>query len=146
MSSRTGEGPISMVLGVVALSLTLWLAGCQIVTDPSSRYASEAHVELTGGSGAPLLLVSSTEWGFEINELTGEQRIAVLKADTTEVDLPYKRSVPLTKTYRILFRLISPTKSEPSAVRMRVRLDEKEVYDQSANLNDGEIEFSFFYQ
>jgi hypothetical protein len=133
-----------MALGVLALSLTLGLAGCQVVTDPTSRYESEAHVELTGGGGVPLLLVSSNQWDYVVDELTGEQSIAVVKADTTEVLTPFQKTVALAPTYRILFRVVNPDQAAVADVRMRVRLGDKEVFNETATLRDATLEFSFF--
>jgi hypothetical protein len=93
----------------------------------------------------PLLLVSSTDWVYVPDPVTGEPIVSTTSADTVSLQLPINRTVALTNSYRIFFQLINRDSAQTAAVRMRVRLDDKMVYDQAANMRNASLEFSFAY-
>lgn len=146
MWSGIDRGWYSTALGSVALIITLFSAGCNTISDPSEEYAENAHVEVTGTSPVPLLLVSSTNWVYQVNEETGERTIGLVTADTLEVQLPVERTVALAPTYRILFRIINPDSARAASVRMRVRLDGDVMFDETATMRDAALEYSFNYR
>lgn len=127
------------------LIITLCATGCNTVSDPTEKYAERASVEVTGSSPVPLLLVSSTNWRFESDPETGDQWVVPLTADTVEVELPADHTVQLAPTYRILYQVINPSEDQEANVRMRVFLDDKQVFDQSATLRNATLEYSYFY-
>ena len=125
--------------------LTLLTASCSSILDTSEDYADNAIVEVTGTSPVPLLLVSSTNWVYVPDPISGEPTVAMNDADTVSLQLPINRSVAMTISRRIFFALINPDSTQTASVRMRVRLDDQLVYDQAANMRDASLEFSFAY-
>lgn len=132
-------------LGAAFLVVTLAAAGCDSITNTSGNYAETARIELSGTSVGPLLLVSSTNWVFTYDELTGEQYVHLYEADTTEVELPAQKSVELAPRYRILFRVINPH-DEDAQIRMRVLLDDVVKYDVETPVGETPIEYTFRFQ
>jgi hypothetical protein len=126
--------------------IILLSAACSSITDPKDKYAKNAHIQLTGTSAVPLLLVTSTNWYAEVDPETGNQRNVIVAADTLEVTtLPAERTVALAPTYRILVRVVNPSKDAEADVRLRVRLDGDLVYDESAKMRDAWLEYTFTY-
>lgn len=144
MKTRTDRSRSRLALGVILLT-ALIASSCSLTSDPTSRYADNATVEVTGTSTGPLYLISSTKWGIAVDELTFEQRVVLEEADTTEIQLPFQQTVPLRPTYRIYFAVGKPGSDLEANIRMQVRLDKKLVYDESIELTDAPIEYSFFY-
>jgi len=145
MDERVRKGWSQAGIASAALILTLFSTACNTVTDPRTKYATNAHIEVTGSSPVPLLLVTSTNWGIEYDELNGEEWIVLIEADTAEIELPVERTVPLAPRYQILFRVINPDSQHDAKVRMRVRLDDTEVFDETRIMRDASMEYSFFY-
>jgi hypothetical protein len=125
--------------------LTLLTAACSSLLDSTQDYADNATIEVTGTSPVPLLLVSSTNWVYVPDPVTGEPIVSTTTADTVSLQLPINRTVALTNSYRIFFQLINRDSAQTASVRMRVRLDDKMVYDQAANMRNASLEFSFAY-
>lgn len=130
----------------LALSiLTILAASCSSVLDSTQDYADNAIIEVTGSSPVPLLLVSSTNFVYINNPENNTQTISTNTADTVSLQLPINRTVSITDRYRIYFSVINPDSTQTASIRMRVRLDDKLVYDQSATMRDASLEFSFAY-
>lgn len=128
-----------------AISVAFIAGGCGTASGPDERYAQTATIELTGTSGAPLQVVTSTVWEMHQNPQTGVPERDILVADTVEVELPYKETVELAPYYRIYYK-VSKTDAEESAdIRMRVWLDSKVIHDHTSKLDGDPIEFDFFY-
>src|SRR5687767_4356835 len=125
--------------------LTLLGASCSSILDTTQDYAKNATVEVTGTSPVALLLVSSTNWVYVNDPVSGEATVATNDADTVSLQLPINRTVAITNSRRILFRLINQDSTQTASIRMRVRLDDQLVYDQAANMRDASLEFSFAY-
>ncbi|HEX7118868.1 MAG TPA: hypothetical protein VF212_08780 [Longimicrobiales bacterium] len=145
MVPRIVRGRRVAVPGAAAFILTLFAAACNTISDPTEHYAENAHIELTGTSPVPLVLVTSTVWGQKVDEETGDLVTELMQADTAEVELPFERTVALAPTYRILFRVINPDTAESASIRMRVHLDDELVYDQPGTLLNASLEYSFAY-
>ena len=129
--------------------LTLVAAGCNSILDTSQDYADNATVEVTGTSAVPLLVVSSTDWVYVVNSETGAVGVSTNKADTVSLQLPISRTVSIKDRFRIFFSVANPDSVNTATIRMRVRLDNELVYDQSATMRGGataaSLDFSFAY-
>lgn len=131
---------------VIALLMGFSLAGCGLVTDVTSKYADEAHVEVTGPPDVPLFLVTSTDWYITIDEMTFEQGLHIEKADTTFFDSSISKTVDITPNYRVLFRVYNPSETPVSGVRMQVKMGSKKAYDETVVIEDVPMEFTYVYQ
>jgi len=146
MRSSPRSGRRALPLAATALMMTFFTA-CDLLSEPKERTrAEEATVEVTGESPVPLRLVASKVWSIGFDEEVGNQAIRLTEADSTEIELPYERTVPLAPTYRILFRVTNPSEEHEANVRMRVFLDDDLVYDQQATLKNASLQFSHLYQ
>jgi len=126
--------------------ITLSGAGCDLLKGPSRPdRADEAHIEVTGSSPVPLLLVTSNDWGDGFDELTGERIVVLFQADTAQIDLPHQATVRLAPLYGVLFRVINPDTAQDASIRMRVRLDDELVFDESATMRAASLEYSYSY-
>lgn len=140
---RMGRRPAS--IAGAAFMITLFSAACSTATDPRDGYAETAYIEVTGTSPVPLLLVKSTNWAYEFDELEGEQQLVLFEADTVEFELPVSDSVALAPSYRILFRVVNPDTEQEADIRMRVHLDDELMFDQTATMRDASLEYSYRY-
>jgi hypothetical protein len=125
--------------------LTLLASACSWVLDTTQDYAENANLEVTGTSPVPLQVVSSTNWVYITNPDNGERIVSTTSADTVSLQLPVNRVVPLTNSFRIYFKVINGDINQTASIRMRVRLDNKLVYDQAANMRDASLDYSFAY-
>jgi hypothetical protein len=125
--------------------LTLLASACSWVLDTTQDYAENATLEVTGTSPVPLQVVSSTNWVYITNPANGEQIVSTTSADTVSLQLPINRVVPLTNSFRIYFKVINGDINQTASILMRVRLDNKLVYDQAANMRDASLDYSFAY-
>lgn len=120
------------------------VVGCSSITG-SQDDAENARVEVTGTSPVPLQLVQSTEWFLYTDLETGDELVSLISADTTEVELPFERTVAFTNSRRIYFEVRNPELEEEAEIRMRVLFDDAVMFDQSATMRDASLSFSFFF-
>ena len=125
--------------------LTLLASACSSVLDTSQDYADNATLEVTGTSAVPLQVVSSTNWNYVTSQETGEQIVQLTSADTASLQLPINRTVPITNSFRIYFKVTNGDINQTASIRMRVLLDNKVVFDQAATMRDASLDFSFAY-
>jgi hypothetical protein len=146
MLSGLCRGRRSAVQRLVPLILTFFAAGCSSTTDSSEEWAENAHLEITGTSPVPLMVVSSTNWLFETDDETGEPYVTLVTADSLEVGLPVELTVPITGTGRIFFRVINPDSTEDANIRVRMLLDQLLVFDDTGTLRDASLDYTYVYR
>src|SRR5262245_52027804 len=105
--------------------LTLLASACSSVLDTTQDYADNAILEVTGTSPVPLQVVSSTNWVYVTNPDTGEQTVSTTSADTVSLQVPINRTVAITNSFRIYYKVTNPDLNQTASIRMRVLLDNK---------------------
>ena len=143
MGSQEGRGSRAARFLTVPLIIILLASGCNILSEPDTRKAERARIEVKGSSPVPLLLITSTELGIHTDEETWEQTIVPIKADTLVTELPIEHSVSMAPNYQILYRVVNPDDDHEANIEMRVYLDEELVYEQAATLVDASLEFTY---
>ena len=145
MGSQEGRVSRGARFLTVPLIIILLASGCNILSEPETKYAEQARIEVKGSSPVPLLLITSTELAIHTDEETWEQTILPIKADTLETELPIERSVNMAPNHQILYRLVNPDGDHEADIEMRVYLDEELVYEQAATLLDASLEFTYLH-
>lgn len=128
------------------LILAAALAGCDSLLSTEREFAENARVVVTGNSPIPLKLVLSNQFVAVPDPTTGQVTISLVLADTVDLALPIERTYPLGDGRRILVRLINTDGTQDATVRMRVFLDDDEVYNEQAILRNAYLEYTFSYQ
>ncbi len=152
-SRRSG---LHQLCGGLALAISaLAVGGCDALT--LSREPEVAHLELSSTDVPSITLVTS-QWYIEVEsadcETPGDPNCPrdtqLVLADTTTVNLPFRRSYPFTS--RLQFYAEAYTSPAVDAtVRMKVDLDDREWYNDARRLlamdSEGEQEkIRFQYQ
>ena len=122
-------------------------AGCSEILDSSINVPEEAEVTVTGSSPVPLRLVMSSRFLGIWNAEEGKYDVMLNAADTVTVtSLPITRTHPLNETGVFFVRLTNPDLEQTASIEMRVRIDGREVYSQSANMRDASLEYVYFVE
>lgn len=130
-----------------ALLLAAAAAGCSEILDSSINVPDEAEVTVTGTSPVPLRMVLSSRFIGIWNVEQGKYDVILNAADTVAVtSLPITRKHALNETGVFFVRLTNPDLEQTANVQMRIRIDGREVYSQSANMRDASLEYVFFVE
>jgi hypothetical protein len=129
---------------VPALILITAAAGCGSILDTTEDLADNANIFVTGTSPVPLQLIVSSDY-TAIENSEGRFDVTLIRADTIQVGLPYERREPISERARIFVRLTQPDSTVTADVRLRILLDDREVYNVQATLRDASLEYLFAY-
>lgn len=120
--------------GITALTLTI-LAGigaCDPTPGPSTR--DQAEVEIRALASADSIgLVTSTDFA-----ISPDGRVLLLRADTQRVGLPFARIYPLDGLDRFFIEASPAAPGDTASIRMEVRIDGRDWYDEQATLGLGD--------
>ncbi|MHB1170277.1 MAG: hypothetical protein ACYC28_13445 [Longimicrobiales bacterium] len=95
-------------------------AGCGIVENADP--AEEARVRLSGTSAVDLQLVTSTEFGFNVDQTTGERRVVMIQSDTAMIAPPFDEMFDISEHGIFLVRL-SNGEQEAADVELEIFID-----------------------
>lgn len=95
-------------------------AGCGIVEN--AEPAEEARVRLSGTSAVDLQLVTSTEFGFNVDQTTGERRVVMIQSDTAMIAPPFDAMFDISEHGIFLVRL-SNGEQEAADVELEIFID-----------------------
>lgn len=140
---RIRERTVARWRGAVLALLIITASACSSIVDSSRRTAEAARVLVTGTSGSPLRLITSTNFIVAYSD-AGDEHIQLLRADTVMLPLPIDRQVPFRSSDRVYVSLFNPSMTETANVEMRILVDGQEVYRQAAELLDASLGFSYF--
>lgn len=127
-----------------ALILIAAAAGCSSILDTTEDLADNANIFVTGTSPVPLQLIVSADYTAVQNE-QGRFDVTLISADTFQIAPPHERSKPISDKGRIFVRLTQPDSTVTADVRLRILLDDREVYNVQATLRDASLEYLFAY-
>jgi hypothetical protein len=126
------------------LILAAAAAACESILDTTEDLADNARVFVTGSSPVLLELVLSNDF-TAVENAEGNFDVTMAESDTFRVTPPYERAHPIGQTGRIFVRLTQPDSTVTASVRLRVQLDDREVYDRQATLRNASLEYLFVY-
>lgn len=131
-------------LAVVVATFAITSAACDsLFGSDTVAFANTARVIVTNEGGVPLLLVTSTRFTARLDPLTGEEVYTVSEADTVNITgAAFDQTFDIEGADRFLTRLVNPDIQRTATVHLRVRLDEREVYNQRATLRDAALQYS----
>jgi hypothetical protein len=141
-AARRGNHP----LGWLALAVTL--TGCSsVLGSDQAAFADEARVIITGESGVPLQLLTTTDFVASRDPETGELVPTILTTDTTILaTLPHDQVYTVTGWDRFLAKLVNPDTAVTATIQMRVLMDGREVFNQRATMRDASLAFFVYFQ
>lgn len=103
-----------------------------------------ARVIITGASTVPLQLVTSTTFEAVRADDTGEVSVTLLAADTASIAVPLDQTFAFDGSDRFFINLRNPDPDVTASIRLRLLVDGREVFDESANMRDAALEYTFF--
>lgn len=122
--------------------LTLAAAGCGVLNSDED-HPEEARVIVTGSSPVPLLLITSTQFVFDIDPATGDRTARALVADTSTISLPVDRTYAFGNSNRFLVRVANPDLDQTASVQVRLLIDGKEVFNDAATMRDAALQYTY---
>jgi hypothetical protein len=125
----------------IAIAMMLGTAGCNVFASEPDR-VEQARVIIDGTTPVPLTLVTSGNFIVQNDSSTFEPVVTLFLADTASLQLPYESMYSMGEYERFLVRLINPD-TATATVRMRVLVDGRLEYDQSATMSDASMQFVF---
>jgi hypothetical protein len=126
------------------VALLLGASACDSVLHTDDRPVINAQIQVTGTSPVPLLLVTSTNFRAERNIETNQLSVFPVSADTVRLTVPYDRSLAFNGADRLFVKLVNPDLNETASIRLRVVIDGKEMFNESAAMRDASLNFTFF--
>jgi hypothetical protein len=131
----------SAARGLLVIMLTLWGSACGVLeTDQSNPM--EARVLVSGTSPVPLLLITSTNFVYTVDE--GGSRVPVpLVADTVQISLPIDQVFPFGNSDRFLVKVANPDVNQTAMIRLQLLVDGRKVFDDQASMRDASLQYSF---
>jgi len=121
-----------------------------------SREPENVNVEISAVGVSQVALITSTNWisrldpACEAQDQTCPTTVLILDADTTNVDVPYKRTFAFTDSYKYVIATY-PAGGVTATVAMRVDVDGREWFNDSRELSPtgddgGQETLQFVYQ
>ncbi len=143
MSSRTFAMRLPVALGLVMASTLV--SACDILS-PERDLPEEARILLTGTSPDLLEVVTSTRFGYQVNE-DGDPILVLEQAETSMVDPGpgFERSYAIAPDRGFYVRVRNP-QDTGGTISLSVWIDESLEYKrENYSLANGSIEFSRLY-
>ncbi|MGH7476127.1 MAG: hypothetical protein ACRELD_07545 [Longimicrobiales bacterium] len=127
------------------LGVALLLASCDFPFFSDEEPPPElARVVINGTSPVLLELLTSTAFQPVTDPETGTTSISFVAATIDTIDVPFENEYALAPNDRFYVRLTNPDTATAS-VQMQVFFDGVKMYDNTRDLEDGSMEFSWIY-
>ncbi len=108
---------------------------CSFLTDPP-EIPTMARIRVDGSSPHPLALIRSINFVEQVDLDTGQTRVLLMAADTSEVTLPFDESMAVAADGSVYVELLN-REVAPASIRLRVDLSPGgESFDRSATMSD----------
>jgi hypothetical protein len=129
---------------MLVLLCAIAASACDAVFGTENNQAKNARVIISGSSAVPLQLVTSTDFEAIRDNNTGEIAVTLTVADTTSIAVPLDQTFPFNGSDRFFINLSNPDPDVIASIRLRLLVDGREVFDESANMQDAALEYTFF--
>lgn len=116
---------------------------------PDTTEAVRARAEIAGPSGEEVEVITSKSFAVNTGTVdTAASRVDLLAADTGRMTLPVEREFDIRSTRRFFIRVGPPEAADggggnPLEVTLRVFIDDRRRFDQTADLRRRPLRFVF---
>jgi hypothetical protein len=129
--------------GLIALMLTLSATGCSSILGSDEDHPKEARVLVTGDSPVPLLLITTTDFVFDIDPNNGNRVPRAVSADTAVINLPVDQTYAFGNSDRFMVKVANPDVDQTANIRLRLLIDGREVFDDVISMRDAALQYTY---
>lgn len=126
----------------VALCLFAFTAACDwLIGTPAPQ---TARVAVGGDAGVQVTLLASTEFLASPVRGVDSTRVELLAADTLQRTVPFDTIYDISEVQRVFVRVLAVASAD-AMLRLQVRVDGEEKYDQTGTLLERTLQFLYFF-
>ncbi|MGH7483955.1 MAG: hypothetical protein ACRELV_17530 [Longimicrobiales bacterium] len=92
-----------------------------------------------------LELITSTNFRRFTDEGTNTTTVTLIRSDTSAIQPPFDSTYAMTGENVGFFLRVTNPDTALASIRLTVAIDDRVVYEQSADMRDASLEYSFVY-